>query len=49
MKATSNPQKRKEIDFVVDETGEKEAVIINLKKYRTPWNDFYDTLLAQNC
>jgi len=35
------------VDFVVDEYGEKKAVIINLKQHRILWEDFYDTLLAQ--
>ena len=34
------------VDFVVDEDGEKKAVIINLRQHRTLWEDFYDTLLA---
>ena len=48
MSTTSNPKKREGINFVVDETGERKAVIINLKKHRTLWEDFYDTLLAQD-
>ena len=48
MKTTSNSLRREGIDFVVDETGEKKAVIINLKKHRTLWEDFYDTLLARD-
>ena len=47
MKAGSNRQKRRGIDFVVDEDGEKRAVLIDLKKHRALWEDFYDTLLAQ--
>lgn len=47
MKVASNRQKRKGIDFVVDEAGEKKAVLIDLKKHRDLWEDFYDTLLAQ--
>ena len=47
MKAASNRQKRKGIDFVVDEAGEKKAVLIDLKKHRALWEDFYDTLIAQ--
>jgi len=35
------------IHFVVDERGEKKAVQIDLKKYGEIWEDFYDTLIAQ--
>lgn len=37
----------KGIHFVVSETGEKHAVLIDLKKNRELWEDFYDTLLAR--
>ena len=36
----------KSIHFVVDESGEKTAVQIDLKKYGNLWEDFYDTLIA---
>lgn len=36
----------KGIQFVVDESGEKTAVQIDLKKYGDLWEDFYDTLVA---
>ena len=32
----------KEVEFVVDESGEKKAVLINLKRHRDLWEDFYD-------
>jgi len=35
------------IRFVVDATGEKVAVQIDLKQYSELWEDFYDTILAQ--
>jgi len=35
------------IQFVIDERGEKTAVQISLKQYGNLWEDFYDTLLAQ--
>ena len=38
--------KLKGIEFVVDEDGEKKAVLINLKQHRELWEDFYDTVLA---
>ncbi|MFH1675680.1 MAG: hypothetical protein ABIC40_01560 [bacterium] len=37
----------KGVEFVIDEAGEKKAVIIDLKKHRELWEDFYDTLLAK--
>jgi hypothetical protein len=47
MPITANRPRRKGINFVVNENGEKQAVIINLKQHRALWEDFYDTLLAQ--
>ena len=38
----------KGIHFVVDESGEKVAVQIDLKKYGNLWEDFYDTLLTES-
>jgi len=37
----------KGIQFVVDEKGEKTAVLIDLKKHREVWEDFYDSLIAR--
>ncbi|OGN88914.1 MAG: hypothetical protein A2Z74_06315 [Chloroflexi bacterium RBG_13_46_9] len=34
----------KGVEFVVDEEGQKTAVIIDLKKHGEIWEDFYDTL-----
>ncbi len=34
------------IQFLVDEQGEKIAVVINLKKHGELWEDFYDAMLA---
>lgn len=34
------------IQYVVDERGEQQAVIIDLKKYRALWEDFADRVLA---
>ena len=34
------------IQFVIDESGEKTAVLIDLKKCGEIWEDFYDTLIA---
>lgn len=35
------------IQFVVDDKGEKTAVLIDLKKYGELWEDFYDSLTAR--
>ena len=40
-------KKVKGVNFVVDEGNEKKAVIIDLKKHRAIWEDFYDTLLTK--
>jgi hypothetical protein len=37
----------KGIDFVVDEAGDRKAVVIDLTEHGDLWEDFYDTLLAQ--
>ena len=34
------------IQFVVDSSGEKVAVLIDLKQYGELWEDFYDSILA---
>ena len=47
MATKASRRKLRGVDFVVDEDGEKKAVIINLKQHRVLWEDFYDTLLAQ--
>ena len=35
------------IQFLTDEAGHKTAVLIDLKRNRVLWEDFYDTLLAR--
>jgi len=35
------------VNFVVDERNEKKAVIIDLKRHRAIWEDFYDILLTK--
>jgi hypothetical protein len=35
------------VHFVTDERGRKTAVLIDLKKHRQVWEDFYDALLAE--
>jgi hypothetical protein len=39
-------RKIKGVEFVVDENGEKTAVLIDLCRHRDLWEDFYDTALA---
>lgn len=36
------------INYVTDEKGKPVAVQIDLKKYGTVWEDFYDVLTARN-
>jgi len=37
----------KGVEFLVDEGGTRKAVLIDLKKHREIWEDFYDTLRAK--
>jgi len=37
----------KGIEFVIDEDGKKKSVLIDLKRHRELWEDFYDTLQTQ--
>jgi hypothetical protein len=37
----------KGVQFVVDERGEKIAVVIDLRKHRRLWEDFYDSAVAR--
>ena len=34
----------KGVEFLVDDEGQKKAVLIDLKKHGEIWEDFYDTL-----
>lgn len=36
----------KGVQFVVDENGQKTAVVINLKQHSELWEDFYDSAVA---
>lgn len=38
----------KGIQFVVDDTGEKTAVIIDLAEWGEVWEDFYDILVSKS-
>lgn len=35
------------INYVTDESGEKVAVLISLKKHKELWEDFYDLMIAE--
>jgi hypothetical protein len=35
------------ISFMVDERGAKTATVIDLRRHRQVWEDFYDTLVAE--
>jgi len=35
------------IQFLIDDSGEKTAVVIDLKRYGALWEDFYDSLVAR--
>ncbi len=35
------------VQFLIDEAGHKTAVVIDLKRNKALWEDFYDTLLAK--
>lgn len=36
------------IQYVTNESGEKTAVLIDLKKYAEVWEDFFDHMVAMN-
>jgi heterodisulfide reductase subunit A-like polyferredoxin len=36
------------IKFVIDEKGEKSAVMIDLKKHGKLWEDFYDAVISKS-
>lgn len=36
------------IQFMVDEAGDKTAVVIDLRRHRRLWEDMYDRLLAES-
>ncbi len=38
----------KGIQFVVDEKGEKKAVLIDLSEWGELWEDFYDVLVSES-
>jgi hypothetical protein len=35
------------VQFLVDDRGQKTAVVIDLKKHADVWEDFYDVVLAR--
>jgi len=38
----------KGIQFVIDDSGEKKAVMIDLKEWGELWEDFYDILVSES-
>jgi len=40
--------KRNGFQFLVDEKGDKSAVLIDLKKHRRLWEDFYDLMIFES-
>ncbi len=36
------------IQFIIDEKGEKTGVLIDLRKYKEVWEDFYDSITAHS-
>ena len=38
----------KGIQFVIDDSGEKRAVMIDLKEWGELWEDFYDILISES-
>ena len=38
----------KGIQFVIDDSGKKEAVLIDLEEWGELWEDFYDILVAES-
>ena len=36
------------ITFMVDSRGEKTAAVIDLRRHRRLWEDFYDTVLVES-
>ena len=35
------------IQFVIDDSGQRTAVLVDLKKYGALWEDFYDSVTAR--
>jgi hypothetical protein len=40
------PSKMKGVKYLIDEDGEKKAVVIDLKRYRSVWEHFYDVMIS---
>jgi hypothetical protein len=38
----------KGIQFLIDDTGEKTSVLIDLKEWGEAWEDFYDILVSRS-
>ncbi len=40
--------KKNGFQFLIDDNGDKTAVIIDLKKHRRLWEDFYDLMMIES-
>ena len=40
--------KMRGVHYIVDDQGERTAVVIDLRKHRRLWEDFYDRALAES-
>ena len=38
----------KGVEFVVDESGKKKAVLVDLEQWGDLWEDFYDVLVSES-
>ena len=38
----------KGINFIIDDQGEKKAVVIDLEQWAEVWDDFYDVLVSRS-
>jgi hypothetical protein len=47
MKTEPVRKRMKGVEFVVDDAGERTAVLIDLKRHAGLWEDFYDKALAE--
>ena len=47
MKSQTEIRRLEGVEFVVDEAGERRAVLIDLQRHGDLWEDFYDTAVAE--
>lgn len=46
MSSSTGKKRVSGVDFVVDDAGRKKAVIIDLRRHKALWEDFYDAAVA---